>query len=119
MHTAALWAAITASVYTANARPLMITMRHTHYTMNHTHDTVFFKKATFSRFRILYGKSSRAQRLGFLWQVLPRSGSYWPDWAWHVGDWRLTLSCMARLGLTCWRLAIGAQLPLYGRNAAM
>ena len=41
MHTAALWAAITASVYTASTRPSTIAMNHIHNTMNHTHDTYF------------------------------------------------------------------------------
>ena len=40
-HSAALWAAITTSVYTSNTMPYTITMNHTHNTMKHAHDTDF------------------------------------------------------------------------------
>ena len=40
-HHAALWASITAGVYTANTRPSTIAMNHIRTTMTHTHDTDF------------------------------------------------------------------------------
>ena len=57
--TAALWEAIAASVYTANAMTSAVTV-------NHTRDLDFPQVTTFNRSRILVGYSSRAQRLGCL-----------------------------------------------------
>ena len=54
------------------------------------------------------GKSPRAQRLGCLWQVVPRIGLHSRDLALHVGDWRLALNSRF-LGAT----------PLYGQSAAI
>ena len=80
-HTAALWAAITASVYTANTRPSATAMNHIHNTMTHTHDTDFLTVASFSRSRVLDRNSSCAQRLGCWCQVFPRVGLFWSEWA--------------------------------------